>query len=114
MISPAQLAISYERAGGVDGGSHLRSQNSSHFCPPRLVPQIVNVEDIAPDGSSPEKREPGRRLATLQETLGLSDAEEQILGKRWNFQQKFDAKLFYKSVEWTPNVYNLPAGVCDV
>ena len=77
-------------------------------------PQGVTIVDSAPDASSPEEREPRRRLKSLQETLGLSDAEEQIIGKPWNYQQKYDAKQFFKSVEWAPTVYNLPDGVCDV
>ena len=75
---------------------------------------MVTVGDSAPDANSPEKREPERRLQSLQEKLGLSDAEEQIIGKRWNYQQKYDAKQFYRSVEWSPTVFSLPDGVCDV
>lgn len=76
--------------------------------------EVVTVGDSAPDANSPEEREPGRRLQSLQEQLGLSDAEEQIIGKPWNYQQKFDARQFFKSVEWAPTVYSLPDGVCDV
>lgn len=46
--------------------------------------------------------------------LGLSDAEEQIIGKPWNYQQKFDAKLFAKSTEWARDLYKLPEGVCEL
>lgn len=53
----------------------------------------------------------GKQLAR---DLGLSDAEEQIPGKPWNYQQKFDSKLFFKGVEWSSSVFALPRGVCDM
>lgn len=55
-----------------------------------------------------------RRLTSLQEELGLSDAEEQVPGQPWNYQQKFDTKLFGRSSEWAPNLFALPDGVCDL
>ncbi|CAM9302545.1 unnamed protein product [Pylaiella littoralis] len=66
------------------------------------------------DDSPEEQRSISRRLMTYQESLGLSDAEEQIIGKPWNYQQRFDPKLFYKSTQFAPNLYALPEGVCDL
>lgn len=66
------------------------------------------------DDSPDEQRSISRRLMTYQESLGLSDAEEQIVGKPWNYQQRFDPKLFYKSTQFAPNLYALPEGVCDL
>eukprot|EP00903_Cladosiphon_okamuranus_P008045 g7759.t1 len=65
------------------------------------------------DRDAPREREGARRLTSLQD-LNLSDAEEQIPGKPWNYQQRFDPKLFARTSEWAPNLYALPAGVCDL
>ena len=73
----------------------------------------VTAKEAIVVGDTPDAREGRRRLATADE-LGLSDADEQIPGKQWNFQQKFDAKMFARSVEWAPHVFNLPAGECDL
>ncbi len=51
--------------------------------------------------------------APLQD-LGLSDAEEQIIGKPWNYQQRFDPASFAKTTEWARDLYKLPEGVCDL
>ncbi|CAN0045847.1 unnamed protein product [Ectocarpus sp. 4 AP-2014] len=64
--------------------------------------------------AAPPEREGARRLMTLQESLGLSDAEEQIIGKPWNYQQKFDPNNFFRSSQWAPTLYALPEGVCDL
>lgn len=55
-------------------------------------------------------------MSKLQDakTLGLSDALEQVAGQPWNYQQKFDPKMFFKGVEWSPSIYELPKGVCDL
>ncbi|CAM9771267.1 unnamed protein product, partial [Sphacelaria rigidula] len=44
---------------------------------------------------------------------GLSDAEEQIPGRRWNYQQKFDPQMLIKAVEWVSSVFMLPVGECE-
>lgn len=68
----------------------------------------------AHSGDGPNKHEGARRLAAARE-LNLSDAEEQIPGQPWNYQQKFDPRLFAKTSEWAPSLYALPDdGVCDL
>lgn len=52
-----------------------------------------------------------RKLRTLEE-LGLSDAEEQIIGKRWNYQQRFDPERL-NAQQWMADIYRLPPEVCD-
>lgn len=65
------------------------------------------------DVGSPSGRGPVRKLAQAKE-LNLSDEEEQIPGKPWNFQQKFDPKMFTRSVEWAASLFSLPEGECDL
>lgn len=65
------------------------------------------------DVGSPNIRGPVRKLAAAKE-LNLSDEEEQIVGRPWNFQQKFDPKMFTRSVEWAASLFSLPEGECDL
>lgn len=80
---------------------------------PSLPPPTQGALRGAGGGDALDEREGARRLMQLPD-LGLSDAEEQIQGQPWNYQQRFDPKMFTKSSEWAPNLYALPDGVCDL
>lgn len=94
--------------------SSLLARSTAHRvrCPQQAsVAEEVAV--VAPD--SPVERDgAARRQLSGLEGLGLSDAEEQMPGQPWNYQQRFDPKLFTSSTEWSPATYKLPPGECDL